>query len=54
VFTYKWILAIKYRITMVQSTDPKKLRNKEDPNFSENGEIIDKRWGRGGNRVEKR
>jgi len=29
--TYKWILAIKYRIMMLQSTDPKKLNNKEDP-----------------------
>jgi hypothetical protein len=27
--TYNWILAIKYRITMLQSTDPKKLSNKE-------------------------
>jgi hypothetical protein len=29
IFTYKWTLAIKYRITLLQSTDPKKLRNKE-------------------------
>jgi hypothetical protein len=27
--TYKWILAIEYRITMLQSTDPKMLSNKE-------------------------
>ena len=25
VLTYKWILAIKYRILRLQSTDPKKL-----------------------------
>jgi hypothetical protein len=25
------MLAIKYRITMLQSTDPKKLSDKEDP-----------------------
>jgi len=28
VLTYKWILAIKYRIPMLQSTDPKKLNKK--------------------------
>jgi hypothetical protein len=27
--TYKWILAIMYRITMLQSTNPKNLSNKE-------------------------
>ena len=31
VLTYKWTLAIKCRITMLQSTDPKKLDNKEVP-----------------------
>ena len=29
IITYKWILAIKYRITMLQSTEPKKLNNKD-------------------------
>jgi hypothetical protein len=29
--TDKWILAINYRIPMVNSTDPKKLNKKEDP-----------------------
>jgi hypothetical protein len=28
--TYKWLLVIKYRITMLYSTDPVKLK-KEDP-----------------------
>jgi hypothetical protein len=28
-FTYKWILAIKNRISLLQCTDPKKLNNKE-------------------------
>ena len=28
---YKWILAMKHRITMLKSTDPKKLRNNKDP-----------------------
>ena len=28
---YKWTLAIKYKIIMLQSTDPKKLGNKECP-----------------------
>jgi hypothetical protein len=28
VLNYKWILVIKYRITMVQTKDPKKLRIK--------------------------
>jgi hypothetical protein len=27
--TYKWKLAIKYRIAMLQPTDPKKLSNKK-------------------------
>ena len=31
-FTYKWTLAIKYRIPMLYSTDPKKLNKKEDSN----------------------
>jgi hypothetical protein len=31
-YTDKWILAIKYRISMLYSTDPKKLNKKEDPN----------------------
>ena len=31
VLTYKWMLAIKYRITMLQSTDPKKLSSQEGP-----------------------
>ena len=31
VLTYKWILAVKYRINMLQSTDSKKLSNKEGP-----------------------
>lgn len=31
VFTYKWVLAAKYSITMLQSTDPKKQSNKEGP-----------------------
>lgn len=32
VITYKWtILAIKYRITMLQSPDPKKVSNKKNP-----------------------
>jgi hypothetical protein len=30
-FTYKWILAIKFLITMLQSTDPKKLSNWKGP-----------------------
>jgi hypothetical protein len=30
VLTYKWILAIKYRIPMLHYTDPKKLNKKED------------------------
>jgi hypothetical protein len=30
VYTYKWILAIKYRITMLEFTYPEKLSNKED------------------------
>ena len=29
VLTDKWILAIKYRIPMIHSTDPKKLNKKE-------------------------
>ena len=29
VLTYKWILARKYRIPMLFSTDPKKLKKKE-------------------------
>jgi hypothetical protein len=29
VFTYKWTLAIKYRIPTLYSTDPKKLNKKE-------------------------
>jgi hypothetical protein len=29
VLTYKWALAIKYRTRMLQSTDPKKINNKE-------------------------
>ena len=31
ILTYKWTLAIKYRTTTLQSTDPKKLSNKEGP-----------------------
>ena len=31
VLTYKWIFTIKYRITMLQSTDLKMLSNKEGP-----------------------
>jgi hypothetical protein len=31
VLTDEWTSAIKYRITMLQSTDPKKLTLKEDP-----------------------
>jgi hypothetical protein len=31
VLTYKWILAVKYRINMLQSIDSKKLSNKEGP-----------------------
>jgi hypothetical protein len=31
ILTYRWIVAIKYRITMVQSTDPKNESNKECP-----------------------
>jgi hypothetical protein len=31
VLTDKWTLAIKYRIAMLQSTDPKKPSNKEGP-----------------------
>ena len=31
VLTYKWILVIKYRIPMLQFTDPKKLNNEEGP-----------------------
>lgn len=31
VLTYKQILAIKYRIILVQYTGPKKLANKENP-----------------------
>jgi hypothetical protein len=31
VLTYKWILVIKYRVNMLQTTDPKKLSNKQDP-----------------------
>ena len=34
VLTYKWILVIKYRITMLQSTDPKKPNTKEGPRKS--------------------
>jgi hypothetical protein len=37
VFTYKWILAIKYRITMLYSTDPKKLNKKESPSKDKEG-----------------
>lgn len=29
--TYKCIVAIKYRITILQTTDQKKVRNKEGP-----------------------
>jgi hypothetical protein len=29
VLTYKWLLAIKYRIPMLHSTDPKKINKKE-------------------------
>jgi hypothetical protein len=32
VLTYKWILAIKYRIPMQHFIDPKKLNKKEVPN----------------------
>jgi hypothetical protein len=32
VLTYKWILPIKYRITMLCSTNPKKLNKKEGLN----------------------
>lgn len=28
---YKWILAINFRIAMLQYTNPKKLSNKEGP-----------------------
>jgi hypothetical protein len=31
VFTYKWILVIKYKIPMLHSTDPKKLNKVEGP-----------------------
>jgi hypothetical protein len=31
ILTYKWILAIKYRITMLYSIDPKIPNNKKDP-----------------------
>ena len=31
VLPYKWILAIQYRITILQYTDQRKLNNKEDP-----------------------
>jgi hypothetical protein len=31
VLTDKWVLAIKYRIPMLYSTDPKKLNKKEAP-----------------------
>ena len=31
VLPYKWTIAIKNRITMLQSTDPKKPNNKEGP-----------------------
>jgi hypothetical protein len=31
ILTDKWTLAIKYRIPMLQSTDPKKLSNSEGP-----------------------
>ena len=37
VFTYKWVLTIKYRITMVQTTDPQKLTNKECLKLDEEG-----------------
>ena len=29
ILTYRWILAVKYRITMLKSTDSKNLSNKE-------------------------
>jgi hypothetical protein len=29
--TYNWVLAIKYRMPMLYSTDPKKLNKKEGP-----------------------
>jgi len=31
VLIYKWILAIKYRVTILYSTYPKKVSNKEGP-----------------------
>jgi hypothetical protein len=31
VLTYKWTLDMKSRINTLQSTDPKKLNNKEGP-----------------------
>ena len=31
--TYKLILIIKYRITMLQSTEPKKISKKEGPSW---------------------
>ena len=31
VHIYKWALAIQYRVTTLQSTDPKKLNNKDGP-----------------------
>jgi hypothetical protein len=50
-FTYSWILAIKYRIPMLYSTDRKKLNKKEgtskDAGFSlRNGNkiVIRGRW----------
>ena len=30
VLTYKWMLVIKYRLTMPQITNPKKLSNKHE------------------------
>jgi hypothetical protein len=31
VFTYKWILLIKYRMPIIHPVNPKKLKEKEDP-----------------------
>ena len=66
VLTYKWILAIKCRITMLYSTDTRKLSNKEGPrweclNLNDKGkydthwEVLEKgNWIEEGQRKEKK
>ena len=44
VFTPKWILDVKQRITRLQSTTPEKVGNKEDFNMMYMDSPVKQRW----------